>query len=114
MSEDEIAGQHHRCNGCEPGQTLGDGERQGGLGCCSPLGRRESDTTGRLNNNNNEKTAFWETANCLLKCLYQYASPPAANESFCCSTSLYSLSTVSLLDQSYSNEYIMVFQYALP
>ena len=48
MSEDEIAGQHHRCNGCEPGQTLGDGERQGGLGCRSPWGRKELDTTERL------------------------------------------------------------------
>ena len=35
------------------GQTLGDGEGQGGLACCSPLGRKESDTTGRLNNSNN-------------------------------------------------------------
>ena len=28
------------------------GEGQGGLACCSPRGRKESDTTGRLNNNN--------------------------------------------------------------
>ena len=28
------------CNGHEPGQTLGDGEGQGGLACCSPWGRR--------------------------------------------------------------------------
>ena len=28
------------------GQTLGDGEGQGGLECCSPWGHRESDTTG--------------------------------------------------------------------
>ena len=28
------------------GQTLGDGERQGGLECCSPWGHKESDTTG--------------------------------------------------------------------
>ena len=31
---------------------LGDGEGQGGLACCSPWGRKESDTIGRLNNNN--------------------------------------------------------------
>ena len=31
---------------------LGDGEGQGGLVCCSPWGRKESDTTGQLNNNN--------------------------------------------------------------
>ena len=35
-SEDEMAGWHHRCNGHELGQTLGDGEGQGGLVCCSP------------------------------------------------------------------------------
>ena len=39
---------HHRCNGHELGQTLGDGEGQGGLVCCSPWGHKESDTTGRL------------------------------------------------------------------
>ena len=31
--------------------TLGDGEGQGGLACCSPWGHKESDTTERLNNN---------------------------------------------------------------
>ena len=33
----------------ELGQTPGDSEGQGGLACCSPWGRRESDTTERLN-----------------------------------------------------------------
>ena len=32
--------------------TLGDGEGQGGLACCSPLGHKESDTTEQLNNSN--------------------------------------------------------------
>ena len=45
-----MAGWHYRCNEHELGQTLGDGERQRGLVCCSPWGRKESDTTGRLNN----------------------------------------------------------------
>ena len=31
---------HHQYNGHELGQTLGDGEGQGGLVCCSPWGRR--------------------------------------------------------------------------
>ena len=44
---------HHKCNGHEPGQTLGDGEGQRGLACCSPWGCKESDTTGWLNNSNN-------------------------------------------------------------
>ena len=52
VSEDEMAGWHHRCNGHELGQTSGDGEGQGGLVCCSPWGCKESDTTVWLNNNN--------------------------------------------------------------
>ena len=51
-SEDEIAGWHYRWNGRELWQTLGDGEGQGGLVCCSPWGQKESDMTGWLNNNN--------------------------------------------------------------
>ena len=50
-SEDEVAGWYHWCNGHELGQTLGDGEGEGGLACCSPWRRKESDTTGWLNNN---------------------------------------------------------------
>ena len=52
MTEDEMVGWHHRCNETELGQTLGDSEGQGGLVCCSPWGHKESDMTGRLNNNN--------------------------------------------------------------
>ena len=49
MTEDEMAGWHHRCNGHELGQTLGDGEGQRGLVCCSPWSRKELDTTEQLN-----------------------------------------------------------------
>ena len=49
-SEDEMAGWYHQCNEHELGQTLGGGEGQGGLVCCSPWAHRELDTTGRLNN----------------------------------------------------------------
>ena len=35
----------HRLNGHEFEQTLGDGEGQESLVCCSPWGRKESDTT---------------------------------------------------------------------
>ena len=38
-----MAGWLHRCTEHELGQTLGDGEGQGGLACCSPRGCRESD-----------------------------------------------------------------------
>jgi len=36
-------------NGDESEQALGVGERQGSLACCSPWGRKESDTTEQLN-----------------------------------------------------------------
>ena len=48
-TEDEMAGWHHQLNGREFEQTPGVGDGQGGLGCCSPWGCKESDTTERLN-----------------------------------------------------------------
>ena len=51
MTEDEMVGWHHRFNGHEFEQTSGDGEGQGSLACCGSQGRKESDTTERLNNN---------------------------------------------------------------
>ena len=49
MTEDEMAGWHHQLNAHELGWTPGVGDGQGGLACCSPWGRKESDTTKRLN-----------------------------------------------------------------
>ena len=46
-----MAGWHHQLNGHEFEQAPGDGEEQGSLVCCSPWGRKESDTTEKLNNN---------------------------------------------------------------
>ena len=46
-----MAGWHHQCNGHDLGQTSGDGEGQGGLVCCSPWARKNSDMTEPLNNN---------------------------------------------------------------
>ena len=43
MTEDEMVGWHHRLNGLGFEQTLGDGEGQGSLACCSPWGHRELD-----------------------------------------------------------------------
>ena len=54
-SEDEMAGWHHRCKGHDLGQTLGDGEGQGGLVCCRPWGHKKLDTARWLNNNNTHK-----------------------------------------------------------
>ena len=55
MTEDEMVGWPHRLNGHEFEQTSGNSERQGNLVCCSPWGRKESDTTEQLNNNNGER-----------------------------------------------------------
>ena len=55
MTDDNMVGWHHRLNGHESEQDLGDGEGQGGLECCSPWGCKESDMTEWLNNNNNER-----------------------------------------------------------
>ena len=44
-TEDKMVGCHHQLNGHEFEQAPGDGEGQGGLACCSPWGRKGSDTT---------------------------------------------------------------------
>ena len=48
-TEDKIVGWHHRLNGHGFEWTPGVGDEQGVLGCCSSWGRKESDTTERLN-----------------------------------------------------------------
>ena len=48
-TEDEMAGWHHWLYGHGFGWTLGIGDGQGGLVCCNSWGRKESDTTERLN-----------------------------------------------------------------
>ena len=48
-TRDEMVGWHHWLNGHEFEQALGIGDGQGSLACCSPWGRKESDTTERLN-----------------------------------------------------------------
>ena len=49
MIEDEMAGWHHRLKGHEFELTPGVGDGQGGLACCRPWGRKESNTTEPLN-----------------------------------------------------------------
>ena len=49
MTEDEMGGWHHWLNGREFEYTLGVGDGQWGLECCSPRGHKESDTTEQLN-----------------------------------------------------------------
>ena len=48
-TEDEMAGWHHRLDAHEFGWTLGIGDGQGGMACCSSWGCKESDTTELLN-----------------------------------------------------------------
>ena len=50
MTEDEMVGwHHHQLNEHWFEQTLGDGEGQGGLACCSQWGHKEMDMNERLN-----------------------------------------------------------------
>ena len=48
-TEDEMAGWHHGLDGHESEWAPGDGDGQGSLACCDSWGRKESDTTERLN-----------------------------------------------------------------
>ena len=48
-TEDEMAGWYHWLNGHEFEWTPGVGNGQGGLACCDSWGRKELDTTERLN-----------------------------------------------------------------
>ena len=48
-TKDKMVGWHHQLDGHEIEQTLGVGDGQGGLACCSPWGRKELDMTEQLN-----------------------------------------------------------------
>ena len=49
MTGDEMVGWHHRLDGHWCGLTPAVGDGQGGLVCCCSWGRKELDTTERLN-----------------------------------------------------------------
>ena len=49
MTENEMAGWHHRLDGRESEWTPVVGDGQGGLACCDSWGRKELDKTERLN-----------------------------------------------------------------
>ena len=61
-----MAGCHPLCNEHGLGQTLGDGEGQGGLVCCSQWGHKESDMTGQLKKNERVdlKSSHYKEKNC--------------------------------------------------
>ena len=48
-TDDEMAGRYYQLDGHEFGGTPGVGDGQGGPACCDSWGRKESDTTERLN-----------------------------------------------------------------
>ena len=58
-TEDEMAGWYHWLNGCESEWTPGVGDGQGGLACCDSWGRKELDTTERLNWTELNWTEIW-------------------------------------------------------
>ena len=62
-TEDEMVGWRHRLDGHGFGGTLGVGDGQGGLACCGSWGRKEADTTERLN------WTDWLTI-CIIGCRY--------------------------------------------
>ena len=49
MTEDKMVGWHHQFDGHGFGWTPAVGDGQGGLACCNSWGRKETDTTKRLN-----------------------------------------------------------------
>ena len=53
-----MAGWHHRLDGHEYEQTPGDGDGQGGLACCGPRGRKESDATAVHNDDSLFRCSF--------------------------------------------------------
>ena len=53
VTEDETVGWHHWLNGHEFEQTLGYGDGQGSLACCSSWDHKGSNMTERLNNHHN-------------------------------------------------------------
>ena len=65
MVEDEMVREHHELNGHESEETPRDGDGQGSLACCSPLGCKELDTTQQLNTD------------------HKIPPPPGPNVAFC-------------------------------
>ena len=66
-TEDEMVGWHHPLNGHEFEQALGVSDRQGGLACCSPWGRKELDTRVTELKHNTSLSRY--NISLLLKCL---------------------------------------------
>ena len=61
MTEDEMVVWHHWLSECELGQTSEDSERQRGLVCCNPWGRKELDMTATELTDWLTDNEFWST-----------------------------------------------------
>ena len=72
-----MVGWHHGLNGHEFEQAPGVGDGQGGLACCSPWARKESDMTEQLNNSEGccDKSLQLETAPICPLMVYEAGSP---------------------------------------
>ena len=80
-----MAGQHHRCNEQELGQTLGGGEGQGGLTCCSPWGCRVEHDWATEQQQGNLLQIYLFSMSIPLFCYSSLASsPPPPNPLFPC------------------------------
>ena len=62
--EDEMVGWHHRLNGPGFGWSLGVGDEQGGLACCSSWVHKELDTTEQLNWTNTVRESGATVSSC--------------------------------------------------
>ena len=95
MTEDDTVRWHHRFNGHEFEQTLGDGEGQGRLACWSSWDCKKSDTTEWLNNNcdvqlfalemNRDHSVIFEIVpkNCISDSLVDYEGYSISSKGFC-------------------------------
>ena len=70
-----MVGWHQRLDGHEFEQAPGAGDGQGGLACCSPRGRKEPDTTERLNNDSQMTEGKLEKQPCLPFCIRESKTP---------------------------------------
>ena len=66
--QDEMAGWYHWLDGRESEWTPGVGDGQGGLACCDSWGRKESDTTDRMNWTDSERSLWKIILLVFLKC----------------------------------------------
>ena len=86
MTEDKMVGWHHRLNGHEFEQALGDGEGWRSLAFCSPWGCKESNTTEWMNINNNTNQRLdagkgedgWQMLNVSVRQRVNKNNPPAS------------------------------------